>query len=178
MEMGFFCIKMLGNVCILVSGTLLGCSYSRHLQKRYEELHQWKQNIITIYGDISYGGTTFQEILGHVMKQNKGLFLDFFENVKVSMEQCQGKKLQEIWRQAVEIELEKSHLNQAEKEEIIGLGGNLGNVDKDQQLAFLQLHMERMDYLIGILEKEKEGKMKLYRMLGVLGSIFVIVLLI
>lgn len=176
MGMGIFCIKILGNGFIFLSGSLLGWHYSLQVQKRHEELNEWKHHMHTICGDVAYGGVTLYEIICHVGSQNCGAFRMFFQYMEQEIAKHQQCQLHEIWKQGIETQLNEVHLTREDKMELLRIGQNLGNVDKEQQLVMLQLHLEKIDYIIREMERDMYQKMKLYKVLGCIGSMFVIIL--
>lgn len=132
--------------------------------------------MVIIHSDISYGGMNFLEIIKHVEYQNAEKYPEFFSHIIEGITTCQKMKFSELWSEGIVLHLQHSHLSIADKKELKQMGENLGNVDKEQQLALLQLYINKWDYRIAELEREKDGKKKLYRMLGALGSTFVAVI--
>lgn len=176
MGMVIFCVRALGNGMIVVAGSLIGFHYAKDIQKRYEELYMWKKNFRMIYGDISYGGITLIEVLNRVEEQSKKEYKAFFHYVAQEISACRKRKLGDIWNEGVDIHLQGSSLIERDKKELKFVGQYMGNVDKKQQLAMIQMYLDKVECAIQELECEKDKKMKLYRTLGILGSIFVVIL--
>lgn len=176
MEMGFFYIKMVGNSMIILSGVMLGNYYSTCIQKRYDALCLWKKNMHIMYGDISYGGVTFLEIIEHLKELNSGIYKEFYIHLERGISEYRMGRLQELWSNAIEQKINESYLEEQDYIQMSHIGYYLGNMDKEQQLSMIQLHLDKMEYLIREIDMDKDKKMKLFRMLGSLGSVFVVIL--
>lgn len=157
---------------------MIGWHCSGVIQKRYDELYAWKRVFIVVYADISYGGATILEVVQHVLEQNQPDCKRMLQYLEQGLKTKRNKSFSEIWDESIEEGLRNSQLNQQDLYELKRVGLHIGNVDKEQQLAMIRLYLDKLELAITILEKEKDKKMKSYKILGALASIFVIVLLL
>lgn len=171
-------MKIIGSVSIMLSGITLGWSYGQNIEYRYRELVELYRCFQIMYSDISYGGISFVEVLCHVQEQS----LDVYRRMFSCMEEEMRKKTQcrfcLIWDKTVDNFLSELHLLENDVMELKRVGQTIGTVDKEQQLSMIQLYLRKLELEIGELEREKDKKIKLCRMLGAMGSIFVVVILL
>lgn len=177
MEMVEFCMKIAGSGCILMSGTLAGWSSGEKIEKRYRSLNELRRGFHMIYGDISYGANSLVEVIQHVKEQSKYGCREVFAQVEGEMKGKTKRKFVEIWNGAIDMHEEHMYLNERDICELRRMGENIGSIDREQQLSMVKLYLVKLEQAITELEKEKENKVKLYRMLGILGSVFVVVIL-
>ncbi len=178
MEMVLFCMKAAGSICVMISGSGLGWVYGNIIERRYKELNDLRRSFQIIYGDISYGATSFGEILHHVQEYSLPAYGEMFRYMEEEMKKKNKRKFATIWEEGIGLYRNKFYLGNRDIMELKQVGQNIGNVHKEQQLALLQLYMDKLQNSLKELEGEKNQKIKLCRMLGTLGSIFVIVILL
>lgn len=172
-----FSIKLLGGIIIILSGTALGYSYGLDISKRLTELINIKQIFIMIQSDISYGGMSLGEIFEHVKGSAIPSYYQFYSRVEKETKERMGGTFEELWNRCILEELHTSYLNKKDKEEMIHLGKSLGSVDYKQQLALLDLYIETLNQSIEEIKLEKYNKQKMCYTMGVIGSLFIVILL-
>ncbi len=178
MGMAIFYMKIVGSIIVMATGTYMGILFSQDIEKRYKELCDLRKSFMIIHADISYGSIPIGEILEHVSKQAIPLHSQWLQQLEIRVRKERNQTFAILWRDFIETNLQASYMNRQDIEELIGVGGTMGNVDKNQQLAMLTLYLKKLELRIASLEQEKDKKQKLYRTLGMLGSVFVVVLLI
>lgn len=176
--MTFFYIKILGTMVVLFSGSGLGYLYGQDMVKRHKELRGLKHIFSVIYGDISYGGMSLGEIFTHVKSQVSKEQLHWIEYLEQETKGRGNKSFAKLWEESVIVGWSDSHLTRADKEELLQAGRTLGSVDKNQQLALLSLYMDTLDSAIAQVGEEKDKRRKMCNVLGVVGSLFVVVFLV
>lgn len=173
-----FCMKMIGSSCIIVSGISIGWIYGGVIEKRYIELNELYRNFRMIYSEISYGGSSFLEIIRHVHEQSRDEFDNLYVYIEEELQNKTKRRFTDIWSEGIDRELQALHLLETDIYELKRVGQSLGNVDMEQQLSMIQLYLNKLEMVIENLGREKDKKIKLYRMLGTLGSVFVVVILL
>ena len=68
-------------------------------------------------------------------------------------------------------------MDKADRQALVALGENLGYADREMQERTLLFYLEQTDDSIRYLKKELEGRMKLYRSLGMAAGLFLLVVL-
>lgn len=178
MEMAYFCIKIVGSICVMISSVTWGWKAGNVIEKRYGELKEIHRSFHMIYGDISCGTTSFVEIIWHVGEQSTENFRKFYRYIENEMNHKSKRKFSDIWLEGIEIHLQGIHIEEQDISELKRVGMNLGSVDRELQLSMIQLYLKKLEYRIEELEKDKEQKIKLYRTLGTLGGIFTVIILL
>lgn len=162
---------------MLISGGALGLSYGQDMQRRHKELWALKRSISIAVGDLEYGGVSLHDIFCHIKRQSIEAHIDFWDYLIRASKGETRVLFQTIWQSAIEEQLAESCLQEKDKSELMTLGLILGNGDKKQQVRGLILYQNSLEKLLFDLENEKANKLKLCHSLGVIGSIFLVVLL-
>ncbi|MGL6218963.1 MAG: stage III sporulation protein AB, partial [Lacrimispora sphenoides] len=64
-----------------------------------------------------------------------------------------------------------------DKQNLKGLGEHLGYLDMDMQERNILLYLEQLDLTIGYLRKHKQEKSRLYTSLGIMGGLFLTIVM-
>ena len=89
-----------------------------------------------------------------------------------------GEDLRTIWETEGEAVMRELSMDRKEREEFLRLGEKLGYQGKDMQEKTLNRYQMFLARKRSGLEDEQKEKMKLYRTLGVLGGLFLILLFV
>ena len=178
MQMVQVCMKLMGSILIVIGGTIGGWYYGNRIQKRYEALLNWKRIFQIIQTDISYGGMNLFEIIQHIKRLEKGEIHKLFAYIETAMKQNTYECMEEMWKKGIQIYAKCEELLPKDVEELIKITSNLGCVEKSQQLMLIQLYVNHLELQINEMEVDKNKKRKLCQTLGILGSIFLVILLI
>ncbi len=163
---------------VIVAGTYMGMLFSQDIEKEFQELWDIRKSFLVIHADISYGCISMGEVMGHVKSQAIPLHSAWFGELERRLKTGRDSTFCVIWEETITECLKETHMSKVVINELKALGKNMGNVDKNQQLAVINLYIKKLEIKMETLENEKGKKQKLYRTLGILGSIFIVVLLI
>lgn len=171
-------LKISGCIMILLSTTGVGCLLGSEYLRRMEDLRSVQSIVFLLQGDIRYGNTMLAQALQNAAKRHGGRLSSFFMEVAEKLEECSGVSLYEIWKAAAEKHLKESSFSKKDKYLLEELGKNLGYQDKEMQLKSLEAyHLQVGDKLNALMSDMKE-KTHLYRTLGVLAGVFVVILVL
>lgn len=171
-------IKIIGCVMVIASCGGIGFYFSCVLKARIEELIELKKILMLLRGDIRYANTPLAEALYSISVRHQGEFQPFFRWVSEQLDQMQGKTMAEIWKDGVEHKLTTISLGKKDKEAFMGFGTNLGYLDKDMQLATIDLYVATLETEIEEATRTVKEKTYLYNSLGVMAGIFLTIILI
>ena len=113
-------------------------------------------------------------------RRGGGLLGGFFEGVSRRILEQKGESLSEIWDSELK-KMEEENRNLAFMQEDLAqlqsLGKHLGYLDVDMQERMLLLSLEQTDLTISYLREHKREKCRLYASMGVMGGIFLVILM-
>lgn len=162
---------------ILLGGTGLGFCKSREYTRRQKNLREFIQAAIYLKGEIRCGNTALPDAFEEVSRKLTGIQKDLFREASQELRGTDSRMLGEIFRSCAEKKLREAELVESEKNLIISLGERLGYLDKEMQLRQLEIFEEELLRMTELLERELPEKKKLCRSLGILGGIFLGILL-
>ena len=171
-------LKVVGCVLVIISCSGMGLYFSECLKTRIEELVELKKIIVLLRGNIRYANTPLSEALHSIAMRNQGDFSSFLQWVSSQMEEMSGNTMAEIWELGVKKYLKNTALSKMDCEELIQFGKSLGYLDKEMQLGTIDLYIASLETEIEESLKCSRQKIYLYNSLGVMGGIFITIILI
>ena len=173
-------LKYLGAALILISAPGLGMYLAGQWKERLRLLEKLRQMIYFLKGEITYSHAPLAEALERVGRRSGGPLGDMF--VRASERICtqEGESLQEIWSgetRTMAAGAKNLPLTRADLEQFTALGEHLGYLDVDMQERTLLLYLEQLDLSIEYLQSHRQEKCRLYTSLGVMGGIFLVIVM-
>jgi len=146
--------------------------FSKKYSNRVEELKKMKNalNICKTKMKFTYEPIPeiFQDIAGNMDGNIKRIFQE-------ACKQMKNKNAGEAWEQA--IEKEESNMNQEDKEMLKFLGKLLGRTSIEGQVSEIELTSQFLDTQIKKAEIEQGKNEKLYKTLGLVGGLGLVIIL-
>lgn len=169
-------IKLTGAVLILISGSGIGIYYAGKIKTHINSLVEMRKILSIMAGEIRFGTSTLWEISSRFSK-NPGTYQKFFFEVSKKMESEDKLPFRQIWEQSANANLKDTCLSGQDIVSLKRLGENLGCLDVAMQLDSINLYSQTLDADIDKLSSISKEKIKLCYSLGIIGSIFLIILL-
>lgn len=170
--------KIIGVILIILSGTGIGFKASENLIIQNTRLKKLKELLIILRGEIRYNNTVMPQALRNISRKTDICFQKFLIYVAENLEKYEGKTIAEIWNDGVEKELNKLLFGKKHLEKLKDLGNTLGFLDKEMQLSYVDLIIEQLEADIEENNQKMKDNCKLYRTLGVMGGILVVLIIV
>lgn len=171
-------IRILGAVLLGGSCAGLGLLESLRLKKRIDQLRVLIRIASFLEGEIAFARTTLPEALRSVGGRTASPFSEFLGELARQLETSSGKTFGELLRQSVAAHLEDSELGREDLEDFCEAAVHLGYLDGKMQVHILETYRKEQERKVLRLTGELPAKQKLYRSLGILGGIFLVILLL
>ena len=168
-------IRYLFLLCIIVGCTSIGFILSRGYADRVNELNDLSILINILQNKIKFTQLPLQEIfedLGNIKLKTKihNIFLICSENLK-------KMKMEKAWKESIEEGRKFFYLNEEDIEVLNILGSTLGKTDINGQMNEINEIKERIALQIQQAEKEKNRNSKMYKSLGTITGLGIVILL-
>ena len=171
-------LKMIGVLLVVTASTGLGFSVSRDLKLRIDQLHYLRKLMLMLQGEIKYVKAPLPEAFASIGRRSREPFQAFFAGVAQDMDHCEGETFQEIWDRRIREDLRETRLTKTDLESLRHMGENIGYLDHEMQLGTLGLYTEQLENEIHAAEKVFGSKSRIYHCLGVMGGIFIAILIL
>lgn len=171
-------LKAVGSLMVVGAAALLGFSAAAELEASYQELLYLRRLMEMLKGEIYYSRAALSHIFLKLSKEAGNPYDVWFGEMCALIESRCGKSLTSIWRESAAEALCKSKLPEKEKQKLSDLGALLGDSDLETQINQLKGYLEQLDEAIQDMRSEIGDKKKLCRCLGIIGGMFVAILLV
>ncbi len=170
--------RIMGCILIIGATTGGGLLYGSELKQYLEKLLYIRHIIYLIKGELEYSRAPLGEIFGALSVRVREPYRTWMRALERKLEEREEQDFAKIWNRSIDQHLKELHLKTAHSIQLKELGTFLGQLDGDTMSRTMQLYLNRLELEI---EKAREGmadKMRMGRWLGVMGGIFLIVILI
>lgn len=164
--------KIIGCILIVLGTTGVGFSKSRELQLHLKELEELNKIFYLLKSEMEYTRAPFAEMFAKIGQKTGEPFQNWLLKLSKKLYEKQGGMLWEIWCSSIEEDLNGSRLKEEELKELIQVGRNLEYIEN------LKLYVEQLEYGIVHTRESYRTKRKLCQSLGIMGGIFLVILLL
>lgn len=173
-----FIFKFISSVGIFTTTSVIGFLYGHRFTARMDNLIYLKQCLKILETEIVYGATPLPEALLNIYTKGNSKVSYIFKLISEDLNSNKGEELIDSFKTVTKEMENKLYL---EKEDIgifLSLGSGLGASDRVDQEKNINLISNQLDMLIEEARREKLKNGKLYKNLGILVGIAIIILLI
>lgn len=171
-------LKGIGIVLILLGTSGLGMTMAGELDKRIEELQTLQKLMMILKGEIRYMHQPLPEAFLRLGRSSPEPFGGFFVQTAQSLQARNGQTARQIWTDNLKIYLSELHISRQEQKELSELGSMLGYLDVEMQLNALDYYLEQLGRSVERAVESQRGRRRLYRYLGVLSGIMLVIFII
>lgn len=170
------CVKWIGFLCIVLGSSGIGISGTRDYNRRIETLTQIKQMMHYIQDMVRQEHLPLSEAIGRSALRMEGIYGDFLSDVASQMELFCGEDIALIWHK--QAEKLKKLLGKQYYAEFEHCMDQTGFATATAQADAIRQYERHLTEKIQELNAQREEKCRLYQSLGVIGGIFICVLLL
>lgn len=167
--------KLLGGICVIAASSGLGCWMAEQWKAHLRTLEQLKKMIFLLKGEILYANAPLSEAFYHVGQKSHGELGAFFLAVSNRIQNQRGELFFAMWKE--ETGRLQTCLSEKDKQELTGFGEHLGYLDAGMQERTILLYLEQLDLSIEYLREHQRERSRLYTSLGLMGGLFLTILL-
>ena len=165
-------LKMVGSFLIFISSIMLGIEKGMAVSFHRKELEELYRIFVTYQAEMKYLKPTIEELLlkvtNKVSESKQRWLLDLADVVK----KRETESFENLWVTSINTHFKDSHLTLEERNVLKQLGKNMGCPEA------ISLYLSRLELSIQNTREEEKEKKKLYRSLGIMGGIFLVILLL
>lgn len=168
-------LKSIILILIFGGSTSIGYIISKKYANRVKELKDFRNAINMLENKIKFTYEPIPEIFKEISKTLDNNISEIFSK---SSEYIVNSTIKEGWNKAIEEKREQTSLNNEDISIIKNLGNMLGKTDIDGQISEIELTSNFIDTQVVKAEEERKKNEKLYRTLGTVVGLAVVIILI
>lgn len=162
----------------MFSSCSIGFLFARELCKRKEELEEQYNLLKLMLGDIRYTRASLPESVDKARKRHEGSYFLWLEEIAKRMENSPGVTIADIWKDAADVGLYQSSLTKEERKKFVEFGELLRVHERENVIAGFEIYLSELEDEIVKIRGVVTMKTKLYRSMGILIGIFIVILFI
>ncbi len=170
-------LKMAGCTMVVFGAAGYGVWLAGCYKRRLKLLEQLRQMIFLLKGQIMYANAPLAEAFETVGSRTEGVLSSFFLQVAERAEGRQGDRFVQIWKEEVDKLAPQTVFSREDRQSLASMGEHLGFLDREMQERNLILYLEQLDMTIDELRLHKRDRCRVYASLGVMGGMFLAILL-
>ncbi len=171
-------VKMIGTVLVLVSAYAIGSLFAQQVKDREKWLKDIKMAMFLLMGELEYHQLPMSEALELVGGRHGGRLEKFFQATAEELKKKEGISMKDIWQQQARLVFRESPLSREQKEDFAELGLYFMEADKTARKNALEFYLNRLEEDIVRLRETGADKAYLYRTMGMLGGMFLLILVL
>lgn len=169
-------MKLFGAVLIVGSGLGFSWQMARYFKLQLLELQQWIELINLMISELEFTRRPLPQFFAELAAKRDRIYADFFRQCRAGLEES-SSALYPVWKQCLLEYAVKSRLDDEGLMLLEELGKCLGKCDWETQRTALKLVLKKCEMLEKKISKQVNEKSKLWRYLGVLGSLILVIFL-
>lgn len=157
---------------IIGASSGIGFAKSRELQNHLNELEETKKLFYLLRSELQYTRAPFAEVFEKIAAKVERPYREWLINLSQRLSEKAQGSFWRIWCLSIEEDLQGSNLKEDELEELKNVGKNL------EYMESLDLYIEQLEYKITNTREAYRSKRKLCQSMGIMGGIFLVILLL
>lgn len=170
-------LKLIGALLVVLSGTLIGFSQAARYADRTQQIRQLLHMLQRLETEISYGHTPLPDALERAAGGTAGPVAAIFTGTAARLREG-GAPLRECLKAAVEEGWSATALRMTERSALVRLGDTLGISDREDQIKHLRLAAAQIQAEEAGARDEQARYGKMWRSLGFMAALFVVILML
>ncbi|NLL19739.1 MAG: stage III sporulation protein AB [Clostridia bacterium] len=170
-------MKFIGAVLILLATTAMGILTGHRLAIRPQQLQKLRNDLTLLEMDINYTATPLPEALEKVAGYSQAPVQILWLETRAGLCNGKGTMAEEAWQQGLEAFARKAALKEIDLAVLRDFGSGLGLANREEQLKKFKLLQEQLRSLQLQAEEIRTKNERMWRTMGVLGGIALIILL-
>ncbi|HSH35746.1 stage III sporulation protein SpoIIIAB [Schnuerera sp.] len=171
-------IKAMGGLLIILSTTLIGFYYGNRFSNRYYNLIYLEQCFKILETEIVYGAVPLPEALTNVYNKGNKKVSFIFEEVKRHLLENKKGDIFHSFSNVVNLLKDRLSFKDRDIEIFLSLGRVLGSSDRQDQEKNFKFILNQIAVLQREAKLEKDKNEKMYKNLGILTGIAIVIILL
>lgn len=172
-------MKWIGCMMIIAATSLGGIKLESSTKERIWILQDLSKMLLYLSGEIRYLKTPIINAMENIAgRMENRMIREFLIGTKEELESYTGEEARVIWNRNIDRAFLKTSLRKEDIEELKKFCGSVGYLDINLQLENIDCYSRMLQEKTEGLMKESREKCKVYRTLGVLSGIFVVIIML
>ncbi len=170
--------KIVGSVVLFLGTAAMGIYYAGQYMERLRNLIELKKALMQMQGELRYLHSAMPDLLETIGKRARGVMSCFFLSLAKEMEQREQGDFASLWCGQVKKTIPPSALEPEARSLLLETGRQLADNDRQSKEEGLTFALKQLEEMIRKRNKEKQNRMKLYYVCGIMVGVMLTILLV
>ena len=166
-----------GAVALIAGCAALGFYLAAQEGFRVQDLQEFKKALMILSSEIEHLRAPLPVACANIAKRTKEPISALFAHFSRLLTENEGETAYQLWMLALESQKKRAHLAAEDWDVLEGFGKTLGYLDKQMQQSAIAYAMDYIDEKTAELQTQSDKNKRMYRSLGVIGGLLLVVLL-
>jgi len=170
--------KLFGSMIVIAASSFLGIAFSKDCSRRPQELRAMQGFLQILENEISFMSSLLIDSFTKICRNSDNEATIFFKSTIHTLETNTGLSAPEAWDMAVSNNIGKTCFNKEDGAILASFGKMLGNTDLEGQIKNIRFTIDQLKLQEKKAEENKKKNESMYRSLGILGGIAIVIILV
>ena len=171
-------LKIIGSIIVVTASSFIGCFLSKDCSKRPLQLKILQGLIQMLENEIRFLSSYIPDAFKRIYESVDSPAAEFFKATIENLNNDSSLNASQAWEMAISKNIYKTALNGEDRDTLVNFGKMLGNSDLEGQIKNIEFVLHQLSLQEKKAEETKRKNETLYKTLGFLGGIAVVLVLI
>lgn len=171
-------LKLTGSLMVIAASCFLGFFLSKDCSKRPGELRTLQGLLQMLENEMCFLSNLLADSFDKIIKSSDSIVTVFFEDTINYLKNNESLNASEAWESAVRSNIKRTSLKKEDEEIIVSFGKMLGASDLEGQVKNIRLTLNQLKMQEQKAEESKKKNESMYRSLGILSGLAIVIILI
>lgn len=171
-------VKLIGMILILLSSMLIGAAAGERAKSRIRLLESLRRLLVILRGELKYSIPVLSELLLYISEYGEDVWKDYFHDIGEMLERGDySGNIDDIWCEYACAGHIDRLLYEEDYNSLVRFGRDMTDMDIDTLINRVDMYIRDLDRRISSLNSDIANRVRLCRMLGAAGGVFMIILI-
>lgn len=171
-------LRIFAGIIIIIGCGTLGMFLSGKFKGRVRQLELLQNAMTQLEFDIDFLNVTLDESFARMAKNTEGPLKEVFLYVSERLKNSPGSDMQQLWKRAISKYRYDLALNNEDTQIVVDFAKSLGEGNREKEKNNIRLAEMRLKMALEEARFEAEKNIKMYRGLGFLAGVFIVIVLL
>ena len=166
-----------GSMALVASCAAIGFYFAAKEGFRVRDLQEFKKALMILSSEIEHMRAPLPIACANIAKRTKEPVSTLFEQFSNLLTNNEGETAYQLWAEALQAQKARAYLAAEDWDVLEGFGKTLGYLDKQMQQSAITATVEYINEKTTSLQTQSEKSKRMYRSLGVIGGLLLVVVL-
>jgi len=169
--------SIIGAIALIAGCAALGFYYAAKEGFRIQDLQEFKKALMILSSEIEHLRAPLPIACANIAKRTKEPVSEVFAQFSKLLTENEGETAYQLWSQALDEQKKGTYLAAEDWDVLESFGKTLGYLDKQMQQSAITVTIDYINEKTTSLQTQSDKNRRMYRSLGVIGGLLLVVLL-